>query len=55
MTPHPFKQGAGGGGGVTMGVTLVPLPENDENFLYFPYKSENPNTSISGVVLHGSF
>ena len=35
-------------------VTLVPLPENDENFLYFPYKSENPNTSISGVVLHAS-
>ena len=21
---------------------LVPFPENDENFLYFPYKSENP-------------
>ena len=36
-------------------VTLVPLPENDENFLYFPYKSENAKVSISGVVLHESF
>ena len=36
-------------------VTLVPLPESDENFIYFPYKSENPNTSISSVILHGSF
>ena len=36
-------------------VTLVLLSENDENFLYFPYKSENPNTSFPGVVLHGVF
>ena len=36
-------------------VTLVPLPENNENFVYCPYKSENPNTSISGIVLRVYF
>ena len=31
------------------GDDIVPLPENNENFLYFLHKSENPNTTISVV------
>ena len=36
-------------------IKIVPLPENDENFLYFPNNSENPNTSISDVAFKWIF